>query len=88
MPRARWRERALATPLLGCVTLVRIEFRLPRSMLDWEPPDIEEPSEHESGGVSAPDEPDELEVQVLDRERAAGAGLLKIERSRTAKSLL
>lgn len=47
---------------------------------------MEDPSEHESGGVSAPDEPDELEVQVLDRDRAADTGLLKIERSRTARS--
>lgn len=47
---------------------------------------MEEPSEHESGGVSAPDEPDELEVHVLDRDRAAETGLLKIERSRTVRT--
>ena len=44
-----------------------------RSMLDWEPPEIEEPSDAERGGVSPP----ELEVQVLDRERVVGAGLEK-----------
>ena len=51
-------------------------------MLDWEPPEIEEPSEDDSGGVSAPDEAD---VHVLDRDRPAGVGLLKNEFSRTIK---
>ena len=51
-------------------------------MLDWEPPEIEEPSEDDSGGVSAPDEAD---VHVLDRDRPAGVGLLKNEFSRTRK---
>ena len=51
-------------------------------MLDWEPPEIEEPSDDDSGGVSAPDEAD---VHVLDRDRPAGVGLLKNEFSRTIK---
>lgn len=42
-------------------------------MLDWEPSEMEEPSEAESGGVSPP----ELEVHVLDLDRAAGPGRVK-----------
>lgn len=30
------------------------------SMLDWEPPDIDEPSEADSGGVSVPDDEEEV----------------------------
>ena len=44
-----------------------------KSILDCDPPEIEDPSEDERGGVSPP----ELEVQVLERERAVGAGLVK-----------
>ncbi len=40
-------------------------------MLDCEPPDIEEPSESDNGGVSVPD------VTVLDLERETGAGRAK-----------
>ena len=54
-------------------------------MLDWEPPDTEEPSELERGGVSAPDEAEVL--QVLERERPAGEGLLNIEFSRTVSAI-
>ena len=43
-----------------------------RSILYCDSPDFEEPSEDERGGVSPP----ELEVQVLERERAEGAGLV------------
>ena len=49
-------------------------------MLDWEPPETDDPSDAESGGVSVPDE---AEVHVLDRERPAGEGRLKMECSRT-----
>ena len=49
-------------------------------MLDCEPPETDDPSDAESGGVSAPEE---LEVHVLERDRAAETGLLKMERSRT-----
>lgn len=45
------------------------------SMLDCEPPDIDEPSELDNGGVSAP----ELEVTVLEREREAGSGRQKMD---------
>ena len=45
-------------------------------MLDWEPPETDDPSDAESGGVSVPDE---AEVHVLDRERPAGEGRLKME---------
>lgn len=57
-------------------------------MLHWEPLDMEEASEQESGGVSAPDEPDELGVHVLERDRTTDTDLLKIERSRTITSLV
>lgn len=50
-----------------------------RSMLDCEPPDIDDPSDAESGGVSLP----ELEVQVLERERPAGLGLVNTGAGRT-----
>ena len=50
-------------------------------MLDCEPPETDDPSEAESGGVSTPDD---AEVQVLDRLRPTGEGRLKIEFSRTA----
>ena len=43
-----------------------------KSILDCDPSEIEDPSEDERGGVSPP----ELEVQVLERERVVGAGLL------------
>lgn len=43
-----------------------------RSMLDCDPPEIEDPSEAERGGVSPP----ELDVQVLERERVTGPGLV------------
>jgi hypothetical protein len=46
----------------------------PRSMDDWEPPDMEDPSEEDKGGVSMP----ELEVvQVLERERVVVASGLE-----------
>jgi hypothetical protein len=41
-------------------------------MLDCDPSEIEEPSEEDRGGVSAP----ELEVQVLERD-LAGRGRVK-----------
>ena len=44
-----------------------------RSILDWDPPEIEDPSDDEGGGVLPP----ELEVQVLECERVVGAGLVK-----------
>lgn len=40
-------------------------------MLDWDPPEVEDPSEAERGGVSAPELDD---VHVLERERVAGPG--------------
>lgn len=40
-------------------------------MLDCDPPEVEDPSEAESGGVSTPELDD---VQVLERERVAGLG--------------
>jgi len=45
-----------------------------RSILDCDPPEFEDGSDDESGGVS----PLELEVQVLERERVVGAGLVKM----------
>ncbi len=53
-------------------------------MLDCEPPETDEPSEAESGGVSVPEEED---VQVLDRERPAGDGREKMDCSRTSRTL-
>ena len=47
-------------------------LRAQRSILDCDPPEIEDPSEDERG-VSPP----KLEVQVLERERVPGAGLVK-----------
>ena len=44
-----------------------------RLILDCDPPEFEDPSEDERGGVLPP----ELEVQVLERERVVGAGLVK-----------
>jgi hypothetical protein len=41
------------------------------SMLENDPPDIDDPSEGESGGVSLPELSD-AEVQVLDRDREVG----------------
>jgi hypothetical protein len=43
-----------------------------RSILDCDPSEIEDPSDDKSGGVLPP----ELEVQVLECERAVGAGLV------------
>lgn len=54
-------------------------------MLDCKPPEIDDPSDGESGGVSAPEE---LEVHVLERDRAAETCLLKMERSRTTSKLI
>lgn len=48
-------------------------------MLDSEPLDIEEPSETDKGGVSAP----ELDVHVPERGRIAGPGREKIDCERT-----
>ena len=56
-------------------------FSCERSMLDWEPSEIEEPSDAESGGVSPP----ELEVHVLDLDRAAGPGRVKTGTAWTTK---
>ena len=53
-------------------------------MLDCEPPEIEEPSELDKGGVSAP----ELEVTVLERERDAGSGRENMDCERTAWDLV
>ena len=54
-----------------------------RSILDCDFPDIEDPSECESGGVSPP----ELEVQVLERERAVGAGLVNTGTAQSKKQV-
>lgn len=53
-------------------------------MLDCEPPEMEEPSEQDNGGVSPP----EHEVTVLARERGAGLGREKTPCERTARSQL
>jgi len=68
----------------GCVAFDRMTFRAERSMLDCEPSDCEEPSEHESGGVSPPELDD---VQVLDRERDAGVGREKTGMGRASHKL-
>ena len=73
MPRARARALFLPTVGIGCVALESAKSICERSILDCDPPEIEDPSEDESGGVS----PLEPEVQVLERERAVGAGLVK-----------
>lgn len=58
-------------PLVGNVAPVSNVFKCPRSMLDWEPLETEEPSEDERGGVSTP----ELAVvTVLERDLLAGPG--------------
>ena len=72
MPRARARALFLPTVGIGCVALECAKSICDRSILYCDSPDIEEPSEDERGGVSPP----ELEVQVLERERAEGAGLV------------
>jgi hypothetical protein len=65
------RTRLLAVIDIGCVAFKSMMFSCDRSMLDCEPSDIEDiPSDTDRGGVSIP----ELEVQVLDLERAAGPG--------------
>jgi hypothetical protein len=59
---------------IECVALVSAKSICDKSILDCDPPEIEDPSEEdERGGVSPP----ELEVQVLERERVVGAGLVK-----------
>ena len=55
------------------MALERAKLICERSILDCDPPEFEDPSDDESGGVSPP----ELEVQVLERERVVGAGLVK-----------
>jgi hypothetical protein len=52
-------------------------------MLDWDPSEIDEPSEEERGGVPAP----ELEVQVLERD-LAGRGRVKTGMQTTNSSAL
>jgi hypothetical protein len=69
-PLALDRARVLADEVTGCVALAKIMFRWERSMLDCGLSDCE-PSDPESGGVSAPELKD---VQVLDRERDTGRG--------------
>lgn len=49
------------------------------SMLDCEPPDCDEPSDMDNGGVSVP----ELALTVLEREREAGSGLVNTDWERT-----
>lgn len=66
-------------PLVGGSKVASKEFKWAISMLDWESPDSEDPSEQDSGGVSAP----ELLVTVLDREREAGPGREKTVFART-----
>ena len=73
MPRARARALFLPTVGIGCVALESAKSIWDRSILDCDPPEFEDPSEDDRGGVSPP----ELEVQVLERERAVGAGLEK-----------
>ena len=72
MPRAQARALFLPTVGIGCVALESARSICDRSILDCEPPEIEDPSEDERGGVSPP----ELEVQVLECERAVRAGLV------------
>ena len=72
MPRARARALFLPTVGIGCVALESAKSICDKSILDCDPSEIEDPSEDERGGVSPP----ELEVQVLERERVVGAGLL------------
>lgn len=58
----------------GCEVFESRTLNCCRSMLDNDPSENEEqPSEIESGGVSAP----ELDVQVLDLERLARVGRVK-----------
>jgi hypothetical protein len=57
---------------IGCVALDSAKLICERSILDCDPPEFEDPSDDERGGVSPP----ELEVKVLERERAVGAGLV------------
>jgi len=72
VPGARARTLFLATVDIGCVALDNAKLICERSILDCDPPEFEDPSDDERGGVSPP----ELEVQVLERERAVGAGLV------------
>ena len=73
VPGARARALFLAIVDMGCVTLESAKLICERSILDCDPPEIEDPSDAERGGVSPP----ELEVQVLERERVLAAGLVK-----------
>lgn len=81
VPRARARARFLATVDIGCVVLESAILISERSILDCDPPEIEDPSDAERGGVSPP----ELEVQVLERERVVGAGLVKTGTAQSKK---
>ena len=51
------------------------------SMLDCEPPDCDEPSDIDKGGVSPP----ELALTVLEREREAGSGRENTDCERTVE---
>ena len=73
MPRARARALFLPAVGIGCVALERAKLICDKSILDCDPPEFEDPSDEERGGVSPP----ELEVHVLERERVVGAGLVK-----------
>ena len=69
------RAQALFLPTvgIGCMVLESVKSICDRSILDCDPPEIEDPSDDKRGGVSPP----ELEVQVLEHERVVGAGLVK-----------
>ena len=75
VPRAREQRLFLPTVGIGCVALESAKSICDRSILDCDPPEIEDLSDDGRGGVSPP----ELEVQVLERERVVGAGLEKTD---------
>lgn len=77
MPRARAQALFLSTLGIGCMALESAKPIWKKSILDCDPPEIEDPSEDER--VSPP----QLEVQVLEHECAVGAALVNTGTAQT-----